>query len=289
MITVIIPVYKNIDLFLNNLKHNLKFLRSCQIIIVNDDPSKSIKKEVKQLKNKNIILIENKKNLGFGMSIDVGSNYACNDYLFLLNSDVVLNDNQYLFALDHFKKNPNLFAVSFAQKEKNNQIMGKNIIYWKNGLFHHQKATNLKFGRTAWAEGGSCLIDKKKFNFLGGFDEIYSPFYWEDVDLSYRAWKSGFEIIFEPKILVEHHHQSTINKYFNKEIIKKIAFRNQVIFCWKNIADKNLFINHLTNLPKIIFEKGFFDALIKLPEIIKKRSLFIKKDEEILAIFKSLN
>jgi GT2 family glycosyltransferase len=300
MISVVIPVYKNTSFFLANLKKNLKFLKDCEIIIVNDYPKESIKKEIDEIKAKNIVLIENKKNLGFGPTVNVGAKRASGDYLLLLNSDTVLIDKGYLLALKHFKKNSNLFAVSFAQKERNNEIVGKNIIYFKDGLFHHQKVSDLTFGKNAWAEGGATLIDKKKFDLLNGFDPIYSPFYWEDVDLSYRAWKAGFEILFDPKILVEHHHQSTIGKYFSSKKIEAIAFRNQLIFTFKNISEGHFYLQFF-----IFFFKRFFQFLItanfygimsilgflkRLPVILKtkivQRNLYKVKDEEILAFFK---
>ena len=301
MISVIIPVYKNTKLFLDNLKKNLKFLDDCEILIVNDDPKKSIKKEIKSFKENNIFLIENRKNLGFGQSVNIGAKYAKGDYLFLLNTDVILNNKNYLHALKYFNENPNLFAVSFAQVEKDNQIVGKNILYFKDGLFCHQKANNLNFGFNAWAEGGACLIDKKKFNYLGGFDNLYSPFYWEDVDLSYRAWKAGFKILFDPKILVEHHHETTISKYFDKNKIKTIAYRNQLIFSLKNTTNFDLILKFIFFLFKrlaksimtfdLIYLKVVIVFILKIPLIIIKK-IFNKKiykisDKKIISFFKN--
>lgn len=273
MISVIIPTYKNLNLLLNNLSNNLKYLTNCQIIIVNDDPSQSIKKEIDNLivnqKTKpKIILIENKKNLGFGKNVNLAVKKAKGKYLLLLNSDVVLKNKDYLFAIDYFKKDPKIFAVSFAQIEKDGSIVGKNRIFWYKGLYHHQKDNNLNLGENGWAEGGAAIFDKEKFIKLGGFDPLFSPFYWEDVDLSFQAKKNGYKIIFDPKIKVFHNHESTIGKYFSKNEIEKIAFRNQLIFTWKNINNFKKLIEHLIFLPgNLKFRKnyllGFFEALKK--------------------------
>ena len=276
MISVIIPVYKNIDLFLKNLRDNLNFLEDCQIIVVNDDPSKSLEKDFTQFKK--IILLENKKNLGFGQSVNLGVKKATGRFLFLLNSDVILEDKSYLNALNYFN-DKKVFAISFAQKEKDGSVVGKNKIYWQRGLYHHQKAENLKFGNNGWAEGGASIIDKDKFLKLGGFDPIYSPFYWEDIDLSNRARKAGWRILFDPKILVTHHHESTIGKYYDKKQIKIIAYRNQLIFTWKNLSTAKLILEHLFFLPILIINHlirgdylllvAFIKALAKLPQIKK--------------------
>ena len=39
--------------------------------------------------------------------------------------------------------------------------------------------------------GGSCAFDRQKLLELGGFDPLFAPFYLEDTDLSYLAWKRG--------------------------------------------------------------------------------------------------
>jgi len=95
--------------------------------------------------------------------------------------------------------------------------------------------------------------------------------------------------MYDPKIQVEHHHESTIGKYFDKSKILRTAFRNQLIFYWKNLTDRDLILKHLINLPKFVFIPGFFDALLKLPKILQVRKkivkLFKKSDKEILDLF----
>lgn len=268
MISVVIPTFKNKFQLLQNLNNNLKFIKGSEIIIINDDPNESLKNE-KLFSNNNIKLVENKKNLGFGESVNLGVKLAKNNFILLLNDDVKLQNDNFLKALEYFKIDEKLFAVSFAQTEKDGSIVGKNIFYWNRGLFFHAKAFDLKFGPNAWAEGGASLIDKNKFLQLRGFDSIYSPFYWEDIDLSYRAAQQGYKILFDPKILVQHQHESTIGKYYSKNFIKSIAYRNQFIFIWKNTRNPMLIIQHLIFLPfNLLYyllkgEKEFIIGFIK--------------------------
>ena len=293
MISTVIPVYKKTDNFLKNLNNNIEFLKDTEVIIVNDDPQISIKH---LLKNYNVKLIENNKNLGFGGSVNKGVKNSTNKYIFLLNSDVILNSDSYKRSFAHFKNDPNLFAVGFAQTEKNNEIVGKNNVYWKSGFFRHKKADSLSFGKTAWAEGGSSIFSKDKFLDLGGFDDLYSPFYWEDIDLSYRAWKKGYKILFDPNVLVNHHHESTISTYFSAKTIKRVSYRNQFIFIWKNITDPTYLLSHLLLLiPNLLFFaikgefeilSGFFMALFQLDNILKKRAgqkkTYLLTDKEVI-------
>ena len=294
-ISIVIPVYKNEELFKKNLLINMPYFKDLEIIIVNDDPSHSIEQTLSLWPH--ITLIENKKNIGFAGTVHTGILQAKGEIVLLLNTDVILKDTSYLSAINHFQNNKELFAVSFAQVEKNNEIVGKNIFFWKNGFIQHSKAPDLSFGFNGWAEGGSCMIDKSKYLELNGFDTIYSPFYWEDIDLSYRAWKSGYTILFDPSILVEHHHESTIGSFFSKNYITTIAYRNQLLFIWKNITDETLRHEHTTALIKqliksllldIPFVLGYIKATIRffMMKPQKKQVQYIHTDHEILSKFK---
>jgi len=290
-ISIIIPVYKNYEMFYKYLNINKKYFEGCEIIIMNDYPFENITKPVKKI-YKQAHIFNNKKNLGFAGNVNKGVLQAKRNYVFLMNSDVVLKNDSFKKSLELFNKNKKLFAIGFAQEEHDGKIVGANRGYFQNGFISHahQPATSHQQPFTNfWAEGGASIFKKDLFIKLGMMDELFNPFYWEDIDLSYRAWKSGYEILFTNQVLVEHHHESTIGKYFQQQRILKTAFRNQLIFQWKNITDKKLLINHFINLPKQILTPGFFNALLLLPQILKTRNktirMFTKSDQEILSKF----
>jgi GT2 family glycosyltransferase len=278
-------------MFFKYLEINKKYFEGCEIIIMNDYPQEKITKQVKKIYPEAII-VNNRKNFGFAGNVNRGVLKSTRNYVFLMNSDVVLRDNSFLNALDYFKKDQKLFAVGFAQIEKDKKIVGANRAYFKNGLINHSHQSSIIYHLSSnfWAEGGSSIFSKKIFIDLGLLDELFNPFYWEDIDLSYRAWKAGYKVLYDPNVKVEHHHESTIGKYFDKSKILKTAFRNQLIFHWKNLTDADLIFKHLLHLPKFIFLSGFFDALVRLPKILQSRKktikLFKKTDKEILSQFK---
>lgn len=272
MISVIIPTYKNTEGFLVNLKHNYPYLKGCEIIVVNDNPDNDLTKKLAFYPN--VLLIQNTGNLGFAKSINIGVQKCHGKYLLLLNDDVLLYSDNFNEEVKLFEQDNILFTISFAQKDINNNIVGKNKICWQHGLFFHKADIVLVFGETGWADGGSCLIDKNKFLELKGFDEDYSPFYWEDMDLSYRAKLKGWKVFFDPKVLVEHHHETTIGKTYKKRQIEIFSFRNQFIFTWKNVRGLKMWLQHLVFLPynmlyyllkgKASFVIGFIKALFIL-------------------------
>lgn len=268
MISTVIPIYKNTGKFLALFKHNFPLLKNTQLIIVNDSPTEKPEPQILKIAPQALV-INNPKNLGFAKSMNIGVKKAQGDYLLFLNSDVKLLDNKFNQAIAEFKNNPRLFALTFAQIEANGHLTGANQGSFYQGLFQHQERTSQSVSLNLWPEGGSSLLRKKYFLKLKGFDEDYSPFYWEDVDLGFRAQKKGWQTWFYPKIKVKHQHQTTIGQYYSQTKIKTIAFRNQLLFIWKNLSFGQQF-QHWCLLPLILLKNrnkpeyfnGFRQALI---------------------------
>lgn len=297
-ISIVIPVYRNTKLFLHNLAINKPFIESCEIIVVNDYPPNDITAAVQEIiPQSKVILHATTK--GFGQTINDGVSRATGQYVMFMNTDVTLNDARFTESVLQFEKSPKLFAVSFAQKDRENNIHGGNKGSFFDGFIRHSGRPANKISPNLWAEGGSMICRRDLFIKFQGFDELYSPFYEEDKDLSYVALKSGYSVFFDPSIVVNHHHGSTIGSYFEKAKIKTIAHRNLFIFHWKNITDTDLFYKHLLAIPKMILSTllhgdvtlviGFLQALVRLPVIITKRhnqeKYFIKTDAEVLSQF----
>jgi len=101
----------------------------------------------------------------------------------------------------------------------------------------------------AYACGGAMAFRRAEFLSLGGFDPLYAPFYWEDVDLSYRARKRGRRILHVADARVEHDHGRTIGERLEPLRVAEIYERNRLIFTWKNLTDPGPWRRHLLLLP----------------------------------------
>jgi len=168
---------------------------------------------------------------------------------------------------------------------------------WKKGLFHHCKVepiiNNLhQINPSLWASGGQAAFDKQKWHELGGMNLLYKPFYWEDTDLGYSAWKRGWKVVWAPNCHVVHDHQkSVIANNFTKEFVTKTAQRNQFLFIWKNISDSKYLLEHLIRLPYYLFKYPLpvTKAFLKLPRVLRERfqqqKYWVKSDREILKLW----
>ncbi len=290
-ISTIIPVYKKEELFLGNLEHNARYLQKTEVIIVVDDPtSRGLKERIHAIIPQAHVL-HNSINMGFSAAMNRAVEKAHAPFLLFLNSDVVLKDTAYTRAVDLLKKNKLLFAVSFAQIEKDGSMVGANTGQFSRGLFEHRGKSTQKPCNNLWPEGGSSLLRTSYFRQLGGYDDLFTPFYWEDVDLGYRAWKRGYRVVFEPTIVVEHHHETTIRSFFSAQRIHHIAQRNQFLFMWKNMDQDNLkkhlhqLLSLLTAHPSLTIPAA--SALLRLTTVFETRKkeipLWKKTDEEVLS------
>jgi GT2 family glycosyltransferase len=308
-ISVIIPNYNGENLLKKNLEKVFQEMSAYkegkeEIIVVDDgssDGSLSFLADFSKT-HRNIKVVINKKNLGFAPTVNRGVETSNGDVIILLNTDVYPEVGFLEPLLKHFS-NTNVFAVGCLDRSIENRniiLRGRGLGEWKRGFLSHRRGEVDK-QNTLWVSGGSGAFKKTIWEKLGGLNELYAPFYWEDIDLSYRALKSGYEVLFESKSVVVHEHEKGVikNKYSEFKI-KTIAYRNQFIFVWENVTDFSLRVSHAAWLPYHLakalvdsdwgFFLGFFEALILLPKVIKSnlsyRKLFVKKDKQIIAGYK---
>jgi len=286
MISVIIPNYNGEELIKKNLPKVISHLENYdfEIIIVDDGSEDNSLKVIEEFMDKyeNIRLIKNEKNMGFSPSINKGAKTARGEYLILLNNDVY-PENDFLKSSIKDLEDENVFAVGFKDESIENGKKvprGRGVGQWRRGFLMHA-AGSLDKKNNLWASGGSSAFSKSIWDKLGGLNEIYAPFYWEDIDISYRALKAGYKVLFEKESLVVHEHEKgAIRKKFSNEQIRTISFRNQFIFVWINASEK-LLLSNLFWLPyhmlrsilsfDLAFIFGFFSFLIKLPKVLSER------------------
>ncbi|MDP2585505.1 MAG: glycosyltransferase family 2 protein [Candidatus Levybacteria bacterium] len=296
-ISIIIPNYNGQDLLKKNLPKVLDVVGDAEVIIV-DDASRDRSLEILNNFKPKIKILKNENNSGFSSTINKGVREAKGEIVVLLNTDVVPEKDFLTSLLGHFN-DEKIFAVGCMDKSIEGDkiiLRGRGLGAWKRGFFVHSRGEVDK-PNTLWVNGGSGAFRKSIWEKLGGFNELYNPFYWEDIDLSYRALKSGYKILFEPKSVVVHEHEKgAIKNTYSDFEVKTIAYRNQFIFVWENATDYSLQFLHCLFLPyhlikailrfDLAFFMGFLKAFILLPQIVKSslnyQKLFVKKDSELI-------
>lgn len=280
--SVIIPTWNGWHLLEKNLPHLLEVLQKDgdkhELIIVDDGSTDDTSSKLsKKFPTARVIRLET--NRGFAYACNEGVQASKKGIVYLLNNDVVVERDFLDHILPHFK-NDNIFAVASKEGDKNYLA----IVSYRYGIFWRQYVEIKDLGSAIpalFASGGHSAFSKEKYLLLGGFDTLYHPFYWEDIDISYRAWKRGWVILYEPKSRVHHHHQSTIGNYYSKGFIHRIYWRNKFLFTWRNLRTRGLWIKHLFFLPlelvilpvigKGYFSAGFLQALKFIRAVNERR------------------
>lgn len=194
------------------------------------------------------------RNLGFGGGSNAGFRAAKNDIAVLLNSDMRVAPDFLQPLLDGFYA-PDVFAVScqifFSDPAKTREETGLTHGWWAEGSLRvrHVADENITgLYPCFYGGGGSCAFDRRKFLELGGFDHLLRPFYLEDTDLGYQAWKRGWRVLYQPASHVWHEHRGTIGKTFSPTYIDNVIRKNFLLFAWKNIHEPGRFLTHLAYL-----------------------------------------
>ena len=106
-------------------------------------------------------------------------------------------------------------------------------------MLHYQDCLNKENGSTLYLCGGNALIDNQKLKELEGFNELFSPFYFEDFDLSLRAWRKGWTSLYTNQTFCKHCHSTTIFKENRKDDVARIFLRNKVLINYLNNSSLN--------------------------------------------------
>jgi len=257
-ISIVLPNYNGRHLLEKNIPSLLEAIGTIdnEIIVVDDC---STDDSVTFLKNNypNIKIICNDINQGFSSTCNKGIRAATFDLLCVVNTDVTFTIDYFTNMIDEFD-DPSLFAVkgdiiNYGKSYDDVLSIDKTtLLYYKRGFLRFDtkkplsNRTLLSAGSEQFIGLGCCFVCNRKMILeLGGFDEIYSPFYWEDCDLGQRAIEKGHKLLYLPKSKVFHQASSTIGSYRSNTTRKLISNRNKFLFTWYHLDNKRLWLSHI--------------------------------------------
>lgn len=188
-----------------------------EIIVVDNNSTDDSVEQLKKLRTqyKQIKLVENDKNIGFGPANNLGVSRSGGEYVLLLNSDtVVLNS-----AIEKL--------LTFAKTEKDADFIGGKLLnkdqtpqpscgpyyslpvifaalFLRGDYWGLSRQSPNRTRRVDWVSGACILTKKDYFAKLEGFDEgIFM--YMEEIDLLHRAKKLGYHTFIYPDARFIHY------------------------------------------------------------------------------------
>lgn len=215
-LAVVILNYNTKKIILDCLRSifDKKWKHSIGVWVV-DNASKDGSCEAIKEKFPQVILIRNRKNLGFSGGNNIALKKACKkvDKVFILNSDTQVKEGS-LDELINFSKKTDFDLLSCRLLNPDGSFQPNagdlphftSVFTWITGLddflgrvfplpsFHQRQKQYYKDGNeVGWVSGTSMFIKKQVFEEIGFFDENIFM-YGEDVDFCWRAKKAGFKI-----------------------------------------------------------------------------------------------
>jgi GT2 family glycosyltransferase len=157
-------------------------------------------------------LIRNPENRGFGPAVNQGAAKADGEYLFITNDDIVLEPESLGILVDTLERDATMGAAGGLVRSKTDppRVLYSGMrFHWATGLQspipHAQKSKDVDF-----IPACALLIRRSLWNDLGGFDERFTPAYWEDVDLGIRIRALGYRLRYEPTARFRHTQSASL-------------------------------------------------------------------------------
>jgi hypothetical protein len=172
--------------------------------------------------------LENGKNLGFAAANNRAAKIARGEYLFLLNPDTVLRDENVCKLAEFMDCHQDAGAVgslilnadgTMQRQCKRGWPTFKNSFFYGSGLW--KRARSPKWKKIAGGyfqmdkaddavcevdqlSGAAMLVRRDVWESAGGMDETYIM-YWDDTDLCFRIKERGLKVYYVPVCEITHY------------------------------------------------------------------------------------
>ncbi|MCW5829162.1 MAG: glycosyltransferase [Deltaproteobacteria bacterium] len=110
----------------------------------------------------------------------------------------------------------------------------------------------------AHAHGGASACSREKWMALGGYSELFSPAYGEDVELSFRAWKRGWTVTYCPAARIRHHSAETTGRFYDEKARDRLVECHRLLFHLCALTDIELIRSRDAAFQRIM-ESTYFD------------------------------
>lgn len=233
MISAIVPTYRGAGRLTRNLPSVCRSLEASgqawEVLVVDDGggalPALPTGARV-------VAMTENR---GYGPAVNAGAAAARGEQLLILNDDVRLEPGTVTSLARHLCRD-GVFAVVPRIRSPLTQCgdEGGKAGVLRAGLIEILESPSEVPHPTLYPVGCCSLCRADVFRALGGYDDVFAPFFWEDVDLGFRAWRRGFASLHAPDAACDHEGSATLSEQRSHAERERIEFRNRVLFHLRN-------------------------------------------------------
>ncbi|MDC7994014.1 glycosyltransferase family 2 protein [Altibacter sp. HG106] len=198
-------------------------------IIVVDNNSSDDSCEMVQRVFPEVVLLQNKENIGFSKANNQAVKVAKGQYLCILNPDTAVAEDTFVRCLDAAEQTANIGIIgvqymdgtgAFLPECKRNVPTPKSALMkllGKNSSYYATQIAPDAVGNVTVLAGAFMFMKHSVFTEVGGFDPDYFM-YGEDIDLSYRVVKAGYQNYYLGTTTLLHYKGESTQKdeaYYN--------------------------------------------------------------------------
>ena len=186
--------------------------------------------------------IQNQTNLGFAGGANAGLKRVETSIAVILNPDVELAPDFGGALIDAFAGNPRLGVAGALLTYPDGvtvQHAGGVINYPSLSTWHQGRGEQITSAPDSpiaidYAAGAALALRMDAVREIDGFDEQFSPVYYEDVDLSVRAREAGWDVMLFPGLRALHHEGVTLEY---DATYHHFLHRNRIRYALKHLSD----------------------------------------------------
>lgn len=210
-VSFVIPSFKNPQLTIDCVDNIKSYHQDTEIIISDDGSGSNTVHELKKIEG--VKLITNFWNGGFGSACNAGISKSSGDIVILINNDIQLVKPVVDQFKDIFNSDPNIGVVGTLLYYPNGNIQhgghcfggeGKDLGHYDHGVHPTKAEMAFKNRFNISVTGALMAVRKSMIDHIGGFKKEYYLSY-EDNELCFRAWHTGYKVYYTSDIRAIHH------------------------------------------------------------------------------------
>lgn len=221
-----------------------------EIFVVDNNSKDDTVAYLKQRYAQQIKLIESNRNLGFARANNIAIKQSVGEYVLLLNPDTFVAENALTTVIDFLDAHPQAGGAGVMMhnadgsiaRESRRAIPTPYVSFMKMiGRSDRYYMSHLPWDSPARIEvlsGAFCMLRRQALNKAGLLDEDFFM-YGEDIDLSYRIMKSGYENWYIPAHIVHYKGESTCKTSYR---YVHVFYQAMIIFFRKHYGHLSFFI-----------------------------------------------
>ena len=210
-LSIIIVLYNQAHLSFLCLKSILRHADvEYEVVIIDNASTDETEDLLLQIDNAKVI--RNKENIGFLKAVNQGSKVAKGKYVLLLNNDAMLEERSLSSAIHTIEEDESIGAVGGKIKLVDGTLQEAGNIVWNDGSCigygrgDDPDDPQFMFKRQVdYCSGAFLLFRKTDFLNLNGFDNRFSPAYYEETDFCIQLNKSGLKTVYDPNVVIMHY------------------------------------------------------------------------------------